>query len=158
MRDNRGFTLIELLIVISILTILSTMALPSYQDRVIRTQVAEAMQVAAVAQDAVQEYYARKGRLPNGNAEAGLPEAEMFKGNFVTSVEVSGGAVTLTLGNRVNKNIEGKHLTMRPAIVKSPKVPIAWVCGYASVPGGMSAAEGNMSDLDPRHVPVNCRY
>ena len=45
MRNNKGFTLIELLIVIAILGILSSLALPSYQDRVIRTQVDEAIGV-----------------------------------------------------------------------------------------------------------------
>ena len=158
MRNNKGFTLIELLIVIAILGILSSMALPSYQDRVIRTQVDEAIEVANVAMDSVRDYYKEKKRLPGNNAEAGLPRPDMFVGNFVKAIEVVGGAVHITLGNRVNRNIEGKVLSFRPAIVeKASVVPIAWVCGSASVPEGMTARADNRSTLMLRHMPVPCR-
>ncbi|MDH3976466.1 MAG: pilin [Deltaproteobacteria bacterium] len=135
------------------------MALPSYQDRVIRSQVAEAMTLAEVAQKEVEDYYKAKKRLPENNARAGLPKPEKFKANFVTRLEVVDGAVTITLGNRINRNVAGKTLTIRPAIVKdAPIIPVAWVCGYATTPDGMTAAGKNDSNLSLRHVPVKCRY
>ncbi len=159
MRTDKGFTLIELLIVIAILSILASMALPSYQDRVIRTQVAEAMTVAEVAQDAVAGYYKTKGRLPKNNTEAGLPKPGKFVGNFVKSIDVRDGGVNITLGNRVNKHIEGKVLSIRPAIVRdAPIVPVAWVCGNATVPKGMTVLSKNLSTIISRHMPVECRY
>ncbi len=154
-----GFTLVELLIVISIIAIIATMAAPSFMDRAIRGQLGEAMALSGLATDGVADFYRKKGRMPKTNAEAGLPEAGKIIGNFVTSVNVSGGSVEVTLGNRVNKHARGKVLTFRPAVVKGEKkVPIAWVCGYATTPNGMTVAGENTSTILPRHLPVNCRY
>ena len=159
MQNNKGFTLIELLIVMAIMGILASMALPSYQDRVIRSQVNEAIGVAEVAMEYVQGHYKDAKRMPRNNAEAGLPDKDAFVGNFVKTVEVRDGAVHITLGNRVNKHREGKVLSFRPAVVEqAPVVPIAWVCGSASVPNKMTANADNRSTLMLRHMPVPCRY
>jgi len=158
-KNRQGFTLIELLIVISIISILATMAVPSYQDRVIRTQVAQAMTLAEVVRKDVEDYYRSKGKLPRDNAQAGLPQPDKIMGNYVKKVTVVDGAINITLGNRINKNVADKVLTLRPAIVKdAPVVPIAWICGHASVPQGMTVAANNSTSLLPRHVPVDCRY
>ncbi len=155
----RGFTLIELLIVIAIISILSTMAVPSFQDRVIRAQVAQAMTLAEVVKKDVQDYYRIKGVLPKDNAQAGLPKPDRFIGNFVTSVKVADGAIDITFGNRINRNAADKILTLRPAVVKGASVvPIAWICGYASVPEGMSVMAKNNTTISARQVPVDCRY
>ena len=62
-------------------------------------------------------------KMPSGNQEAGLPNPEKIVGNYVTSVSVKGGAITITLGNRVNANVPGKTVTMRPAIVNGTGCP-----------------------------------
>lgn len=156
---NHGFTLIELMIVLSIIGILATMAVPSYQDRIIRTQVQEALLLSKVAEEEIQAFYKTRGTLPKDNAAVGLPAPNLMIGNFVTGVEVKEGAVHVTLGNRVNKHILSKTISIRPAIVQqSTKVPIAWVRGLASAPSGMIARGENRTDLLPRHLPMDCRY
>jgi type IV pilus assembly protein PilA len=156
---DRGFTLIELMIVISILGILATMAMPSFQDRIIRTQMKEAFNLGEIAKKAVEDYYKASGTLPESNAAAGLPQPDKIIGNYVSQVRVKDGAIDITLGNRINKNVDGKIVTVRPAIVEgTPIVPIAWVHGYASVPQGMAAMGTNNTNVLPRHLPVYCRY
>ena len=159
MKKTHGFTLIELMIVISIISILATIALPSYQDRGIRAQVHEAFNLAEMAQENISAFYKTKNKMPRNNSEAGLPAPEKIIGNYVTRVQVIDGAINVTLGNRVNKHALAKTITIRPAIVKGEaRVPISWIYGYASIPQGMQVLGKNNTDLLARFLPVNCRY
>lgn len=160
MSDNRkGFTLIELMIVIAIIGILTTMALPSYQDRIIRTQVEEGFELARFVQNGVASFYKHHGRMPKNNREAGLPAAAKIIGNYVSAIQVHSGVVNIQLGNRVNKHADSRIISIRPALVKGEKkVPITWVYGYASVPQGMTVTGDNQSTILARHLPVRCRY
>ena len=159
MKNNKGFTLIELMIVIAIIWILTTMAMPSFQDQMIRTQVKEAFNLSEIAKHGIEEYYKEKKKFPEDNAKAGLPAPDKIIGNFVTNVDISNGVINITLGNRVNKHVLGKKITIRPAVVKdAPVVPITWVYGYASVPEGMTVTGKNSTDILSRHLPINCRY
>lgn len=156
-RQN-GFTLIELMIVIAIISILATMAAPSYQDRIIRSQVQEALRLAEIAKSNIEEFYTAKQRLPADNGEAGMPPAKKMIGNYVTGLHIAGGAIHISLGNRINRHAAGKTVTIRPAVVPDePLVPIAWIPGFAPVPQGMTVIGKNNSDLLPRLMPINCR-
>lgn len=158
MKQTHGFTLIELMIVVAIIGILSTLALPSYQDRVIRAQVTEGLNLAEIARQAVAGYYARNKRMPRDNGAAGLPDGKLIVGNYVSEVSIADGAISITFGNRVNKNAAGKTLTLRPAVVQGhPVVPVAWVCGNAGAPGKMTVLGNNGTTLPNTFLPIDCR-
>lgn len=153
-----GFTLIELMVVVAIMTILATMAVPTYQDRVIRAQVTEGLNLAEFVKQSVQAHYTKNQRFPASNAAAGLPESGKIIGNYVTDVRVIEGAVVITYGNRVNRFITDKKLTLRPAFVEGHSVvPISWVCGNASTPAKMHVAGRNVTDIPPSQLPIDCR-
>ena len=155
---TRGFTLIELMIVISIIGILATMAVPSYQDRVMRAQVTEGLALAQFAQQAVQAQYTRSHAMPADNAAAGLPPADRIVGNYITSLAVRDGTIVLTYGNLSNRHLEGRKLALRPATVDGyPQVPIAWVCGTAGVPGRMQVHGADQTTLSDVQLPLDCR-
>ena len=157
-RARNGFTLIELMIVVAIIGILAAMSLPNYQDRVIRQQVQESMVFVEFMRDSVQAFYAKTHRLPEDNAQAGLPEASRVLGNFIARAEVDHGAIHVQFGNRSNKTIAGKWLTLRPGTVTgATQVPISWLCGNAHPVDGLTYAGNNRSDLAPELLPIDCR-
>ena len=75
-----GFTLIEMMVVVGIVAILALMMLPSYQDKLIRDQIAEALPLADVAKPPVAAAWAATQTFP-ANAGAGLPPADKIVSN-----------------------------------------------------------------------------
>jgi len=99
---TRGFTLLEMMVVIGIVAILALMAIPTYQNKFIRDQIAEALPLADIAKPAVALSWAALQTFPADNAAAGLPVAEKIVNNYITSVAIQGGAINITFGNKVN--------------------------------------------------------
>jgi type IV pilus assembly protein PilA len=155
---DQGFTLIEMMVVLGIVAILALMLIPSYQDKLVRDQIVEALPLADVAKPPVQLGWAALQTLPADNAGAGLPPADKIVSNFISSTTVQNGAIHLTFGNRANGQIKGKVLTLRPAVVEdAPVVPVAWICGYAPVPDKMTVKGENRTNIPATYLPFRCR-
>jgi type IV pilus assembly protein PilA len=153
-----GFTMIEIAVVLAIVAILALMAVPSYQDRIVRDQIVSATPLADIAKAPVALSWAALQAFPADNASAGLPPAEKIVNNFISSIAVQAGAIHITFGNSVNGIIKGKILTLRPAVVAdAPIVPVAWVCGNAAAPGQMTVNGENRTDIPSNYLPYNCR-
>ncbi len=158
MKNSRsGFTLIELVVVLAVVALLATMAVPSIQGKLVREQIVEAMKIADLAKAPVMASWALTRTLPADNAGAGLPAAEKIVGNLVSSVTVEAGAIHVTFGNRANAGINGKQLTLRPAVVEdAPMVPLAWVCGHAEAVEKMTAKGVDRTTVPNNFLPLNC--
>ena len=153
-----GFTLIELVVVLGIIAILAMIAVPGLQDRQVREQVVEAMKIAEIAKAPVAAAWRLAHTLPTDNAEAGLPSSDKIVSNLVSSLSVESGAIQVTFGNRASVAINGKTLTLRPAVVEdAPVVPVAWVCGRATAPNQMTVRGLDKTSVAPNFLPLNCR-
>ena len=62
---ERGFTLIELLVVIALISILAAMAIVQYRNAIQRTQEATLKTNLFRMRDAIDQYYADKGKYPS---------------------------------------------------------------------------------------------
>ena len=62
---TRGFTLMELMVVMAIIASLMTLALPRYFNSVERSREAVLRQDLSVMRDAIDKFFADRGRYPN---------------------------------------------------------------------------------------------
>ena len=142
-RTNRyrqsGFTLIELMIVVAIIGILASVAIPAYQDYTKRAHVSEGLNLASGLKASVTEYYASEGTLPVSNTQVGASSS--ITGNAVKSVLIStNGIITITYNIRVTDN-GTVQLAPQPT-----GGAIRWQC-----------RSGASNGVDPRYLPTNCR-
>lgn len=64
-RRSRGFTLIELVVVMAIIGLLLTIALPRYMHSIERGKEQVRQQNVAVMRDAIDKYYGDNGQYPD---------------------------------------------------------------------------------------------
>lgn len=156
---NSGFTLIEMMIVLSIIAILVTLAIPNTKGRTTRPQIEESLKLLEDYQQQVTAYYKIMGEFPANNQTIGMPDPEKIIGNYFSAVTLEQGALHIELGNKIGEGQTGRVVSLYPVYVPgSPQSPVSWVCGTARIPQGMNPAGTNLTDLELAYLPSKCRY
>ncbi|MGN6655139.1 MAG: pilin [Rhodanobacter sp.] len=142
-RLSAGFTLIELMIVVAIIAILAAIAIPAYQDYLIRAQVSEGFVLAGGAKSADWDFVSNTGRFPPNNQSAGLALSTSITGNYVSSVDVTSGVIkVLFAGPKANVAIRpnSQYVVLSPVTQAGS---IIWAC--------------TASTINPKYLPTSCR-
>ena len=62
--SEQGFTLIEMMIVVAIISILATMAMPGFQRQLVRAKETSLRRSLFIMRDTIDQHYADHGRYP----------------------------------------------------------------------------------------------
>jgi type IV pilus assembly protein PilA len=156
-KIQKGFTLIELMIVVAIIAILAAIALPAYQDYVIRSKITEGVIGATAAKTAVSEGFQTNGMTGLATAANEYPLANIATASkYVQFVEIPNpltGEIRVTflanVANGIPTTLNGNTLFFTPYVNAgagplplAPNLagPIDWGC--QSQTATQSAAQG----------------
>ena len=157
-RSPQPAWLVSAVACVPLVLVAAGMALPAYEDRTIRAQVLEGVDLANDYRAAIEGDWRNSPRgfvdITSDSLGAGLPQ----RGRYVEAIEVVSGMIVITYGAEANDAIAGSVLAIVPAL--DSQRALAWACGYGQPPAGYEVVyenPGSYTDIDEVYIPSACR-
>lgn len=141
---NKAFTLHELMITVSIVGILSTIALPNYLNQINRTRQNEAVSTISQIQTTIATYADEFGLLPESWADLNDINAVMTdkgpsKENSFTAIKLAGGYYEVEISQNANL------FTITGTSANAPKLNVIACINLTN--GASAVSKGTISDV-----------
>jgi type IV pilus assembly protein PilA len=143
-HTQQGFTLIELMIVVAIIGILAAIAVPAYQDYMVRSKVSEAILRLDEVKTAVSDYFAYYGAFGSA-ASVGFNTGAT--GKYVNDVACGSncGQITVTLTNTSELGAAAGK-TIQLSATSTANGVITWKC-----------KAGSSNGIPIKYLPGSCK-
>jgi type IV pilus assembly protein PilA len=163
-KVQQGFTLIELMIVVAIIGILAAIAIPAYQDYMVRSKVTELINAAGVCKTSVAEYYQSKGFMPATTSDSGCSDTGTANSGAPI---VAGDLITVKAAGGLAGQLAGADVFAYQAGCGTAKAPATTGGGCALALGGAappiqgwycaSSTNGGATTIITKYLPATCR-
>lgn len=124
----KGFTLLEMMLVIAIIGILATLAIPSYQDYVTRARVMEGLQMSMPARMAVNEVYLTTHEFPINQQATGYETPKPSKN--ISQISIASGTGIITI--EYTPQAGGGSIMLTPSVQADGQ--LSWDCQRGTLP------------------------